>query len=113
MRLNARLEASGLSSNWQSRSDLTEAVRAMILDGHLVDVGDLVLHDAGMDVRSPIRGLTWAAAALRTRLPDGRSRSVRRHSRSRWRISSAPWHRAHGRGGEGGCIKEGSISAAR
>jgi hypothetical protein len=32
---------------------MTEAVRVLLLDGHLVDVGDLVLHDAGMDVRHP------------------------------------------------------------
>jgi hypothetical protein len=53
LRFDARLEASGLAAGWQSRCDMTEAVRALILDGHLVDVGDLVLHDAGMDVRHP------------------------------------------------------------
>jgi hypothetical protein len=68
LRLDARLEASGLSAGWQSRCDLTEAVRALILDGQLVDVGDLVLHDAGMDVRHPTHELTRAATALRTAL---------------------------------------------
>ena len=53
LRFDARLEASGLAAGWQSRCDMTEAVRALLLDGHLVDVGDLVLHDAGMDVRHP------------------------------------------------------------
>jgi len=67
LRLEARLDASGLSAGWQARCDLTEAVRALILDGQLVDVGDLVLHDAGMDVRSPTHDLTRAAAALRAR----------------------------------------------
>ena len=67
LRLDARLEASGLSAGWQSRCDMTEAVRALILDGHLVDVGDLVLHDAGMDVRHPTHELTRTAAALRAR----------------------------------------------
>jgi hypothetical protein len=67
LRLDARLEASGLAAGWQSRCDMTEAVRALILDGHLVDVGDLVLHDAGMDVRHPTHELTRAAAALRAR----------------------------------------------
>lgn len=67
LRFDARLEASGLSAGWQSRCDMTEAVRALLLDGHLVDVGDLVLHDAGMDVRSPTHELTRAAAALRAR----------------------------------------------
>ena len=67
LRFDARLEASGLAAGWQSRCDLTEAVRALLLDGHLVDVGDLVLHDAGMDVRHPTHELTRAAAALRAR----------------------------------------------
>ncbi len=64
---DARLEASGLAAGWQSRCDMTEAVRALLLDGQLVDVGDLVLHDAGMDVRHPTHELTRAAAALRAR----------------------------------------------
>ncbi len=67
VRFDARLQASDLAIGWQSRCDMTEAVRAMLLDGHLVDVGDLVLHDAGMDVRSPTHELTRAAAALRAR----------------------------------------------
>jgi hypothetical protein len=46
---------------------MVEAVRALLLDGHLVDVADLVLHDAGMDVRHPTHELTRAAAALRAR----------------------------------------------
>ncbi|MBA1158918.1 hypothetical protein [Microvirga mediterraneensis] len=54
LRFDARLEASGLAAGWQSRCDLTEAVRALILDGHLVDVGDLVLHDAGMMSAIPL-----------------------------------------------------------
>ncbi|WP_275552341.1 RHE_PE00001 family protein [Microvirga brassicacearum] len=67
MKLDARLDASGLATGWQSRCDMTEAVRALILDGHLVDIGDVVLHDAGMDVRSPTHELTRAATALRAR----------------------------------------------
>ena len=62
---DARLEASGLSAGWQSRCDMNEAVRSLLLDGHLVDIGDLVLHDAGMDVRSPTHELTRAASALK------------------------------------------------
>jgi Protein of unknown function (DUF1612)/HTH DNA binding domain len=64
---DARLEAAGLSAGWQSRCDMNEAVRALILDGHLVDIGDLVLRDAGMDVRSPTHEITRAASALRAR----------------------------------------------
>lgn len=64
---DARLEAAGLSAGWQSRCDMNEAVRSLLLDGHLVDIGDLVLHDDGMDVRSPTHEITRAASALRAR----------------------------------------------
>lgn len=67
LKFEARLEASGLTAGWQSRCDMSEAVRALILDGHMLDVGDLVLHDAGMDVRHPTHELSRAAAALRAR----------------------------------------------
>ncbi|MBB4039819.1 hypothetical protein GGR34_001466 [Microvirga flocculans] len=67
MHLDARLAASGLAAGWQSRCDMVEATRVLILDGHFVDIGDVVLHDAGMDVRSPTHELTRAAAALRAR----------------------------------------------
>lgn len=67
MHLDARLAASGVAAGWQSRCDMVEATRVLILDGHFVDIGDVVLHDAGMDVRSPTHELTRAAAALRAR----------------------------------------------
>jgi hypothetical protein len=67
MHLDARLAASGLAAGWQSRCDMVEATRALILDGHFVDIDDVVLHDAGMDVRSPTHELSRAAAALRAR----------------------------------------------
>src|SRR5690349_18953075 len=67
MGFEARLAASGLSSGWQSRCDMIEATRALILDGHFVYIGDLLLHDAVMDVRSPTHELTRAASALRAR----------------------------------------------
>jgi hypothetical protein len=44
---DARLEVSDLSAGWQSRCDMNEAAKSLLLDGHLVDIGDLVLHDAG------------------------------------------------------------------
>src|SRR5919107_5351781 len=67
MQLDAKLVSSDLSAGWQSRCDMVEATRALILDGHFVDIADVVLHDAGMDVRSPTHELTRAAAALRAR----------------------------------------------
>ena len=52
MGFDAKLTAAGLGAGWQSRCDMTEATRALILDGHFVDIGDVVLHDAGMDVEA-------------------------------------------------------------
>ena len=38
LRFDARLEASGLAAGWQSRCDMTEAARSLLLDGQLVDM---------------------------------------------------------------------------
>jgi hypothetical protein len=95
VRLDARLEASGLGPGWQSRCDLTEAVKALILDGELVDLADLVLHDAGMDIRSPTHELTRAAGALRAR------RTVRARP-APWPISIDGLSALRGGAGQGG-----------
>jgi hypothetical protein len=58
LRFDARLDASGLAVDYQSRGDMIEAVRALVLEGHLVEVSDLVLHDARMDVPHPTYELT-------------------------------------------------------
>src|ERR671910_1252167 len=94
LRFEARLEASGLAAGWQSRCDMTEAARSLLLDGHLVDIGDLVLHDAGMDVRHPTHELTRAAAALRAR----RTAMARK---APWPISIDGLSALRGIGGEG------------
>lgn len=67
VRFDARLEGSGLADGWQNRCNLTEAAKALLLDGHLVDLADLVLHDASMDQRSPTHELSRASSALRAR----------------------------------------------
>lgn len=66
-RLDARLSASGLADGWQNRCDINEAVMAIQMDGALVDLVDLVLHDANMNTRAPTHELARAAAALRSR----------------------------------------------
>ncbi|PZR90884.1 MAG: hypothetical protein DI537_17565 [Stutzerimonas stutzeri] len=62
--LDARLGASGLADGWQNRADLNEATMSIQMDGALVDLGDLVLHDANMNTRAPSYELGRAAAAL-------------------------------------------------
>lgn len=94
-RLSARLSASGLAEGWQNRCDINEAVMAIQMDGALVDLTDLVLHDANMNTRAPTHDLTRAAAALR----------ARRASRQR----AAPWPLTH----EGVASLAGGLASKR
>lgn len=94
-RLDARLSSSGLGDGWQNRCDINEAVMAIQMDGALVDLTDLVLHDANMNTRAPTHELTRAAAALR----------ARRLSRQR----PAPWPLSH----EGVASLGGGIASKR
>ena len=52
---------------WIARTHFTDAAASLWLDGELVHLEDLVLHDAGMDIRAPTHELTRAHAVLRTR----------------------------------------------
>ncbi|MGY3581951.1 hypothetical protein ACVIGB_001126 [Bradyrhizobium sp. USDA 4341] len=71
----ARDEAMAAGS--QSRAHFREACAALWLEGELVHLEDLVLHDAGMDIRAPTTEIVRAAAILRAR------RAIIRHP--------APW----------------------
>jgi hypothetical protein len=64
------------------------------LEGTLVRLDDLVLHDAGMDIRAPTHELTRAHAVLRTRrrIADGKPD---------WALSAAGLAGLRGRGGRG------------
>jgi hypothetical protein len=66
-RFDAKLDSTGLGEGWQSRCDFNEATKALLMDGSLVDLADLVLHDANMNKRSPTSELSRAASALRAR----------------------------------------------
>lgn len=63
-RLDERLRASSLAEGWGTRTDFREAQAALWIDGILVSIEDLVLHDAGMDVRIPTPELTRSVMAL-------------------------------------------------
>ncbi|PPQ16142.1 hypothetical protein CV770_27970 [Bradyrhizobium sp. AC87j1] len=66
-RFDERLAKSPIRDGAISRTHFTDACASLWLDGELVHLEDLVLHDAGMDVRVPTHELTRAHAVLRAR----------------------------------------------
>lgn len=70
VRLDERLARSEpvLAEGVRARSHLFEAQALVHLSGELVSLEDLVLHDAGMDVRAPSTGVVRAARILNQRL---------------------------------------------
>ena len=64
-RLDERIARSPIRDGWCARNRFTEAVSSLLLDGTLVQLEDLVLHDAGLDARAPSPELTRAHAHLR------------------------------------------------
>jgi hypothetical protein len=69
VRLDERLARSApvLADGVRARSHLFEAQALAHLSGELVSLEDLVLHDAGMDVRAPSTGVVRAARVLTER----------------------------------------------
>ena len=66
-RLDERLAKSPIRDGTISRTHFTDACASLWLDGELVHLEDLVLHDAGMDIRAPTHELTRAHAVMRVR----------------------------------------------
>ncbi len=66
-RLDERIAQSSIGKGWLSRMHFADACASMWVDGELVHVEDLVLHDAGTDIRAPTHELTIASDVLRTR----------------------------------------------
>ncbi|RWA59801.1 MAG: DUF1612 domain-containing protein [Mesorhizobium sp.] len=66
-RLDERLFRSPIREGWIERQNFADAAGALWLEGELVHVEDLVLHDAHMDIRAPTHELTRAHAVLRAR----------------------------------------------
>src|SRR3954463_562363 len=66
-RLDERLGQSPIRAGWISRTHFMDACASLWLQGELVHLEDLVLHDAEMDQRAPTHELTRAHAVLRTR----------------------------------------------
>jgi Protein of unknown function (DUF1612)/HTH DNA binding domain len=66
-RLDERLRSSPIREGWIARTHFQDAAASLWLDGELVPLEDLVLHDVRMDVRAPTHALTRANAVLRGR----------------------------------------------
>ena len=66
-RLDERIARSQVGQGWIERSQFTDACASLWIDGELVHLQDLVLHDATKDIRTPTHELTIARDVLRTR----------------------------------------------
>ncbi|MES0000976.1 RHE_PE00001 family protein [Mesorhizobium sp. M0051] len=67
VRLDERIARSPVRDGVVERQHFADAASALWLEGELVHLEDLVLHDAHMDIRTPTHELTRAHAVLRTR----------------------------------------------
>ena len=66
-RLDERIARSPVGGGWLERSHFTDACASLWIDGELVHLEELVLHDALRDIRTPTHELTIARDVLRTR----------------------------------------------
>ena len=66
-RLDERIARSPVGAGWSERQNFTDACASLWIDGELVHLEDLVLHEAGADIRAPTHELTIARDVLRTR----------------------------------------------
>ncbi|TKV70806.1 DUF1612 domain-containing protein [Rhizobium sp. AU243] len=66
-RLDERIARSPVGAGFLERMHFAEACASLWIDGELVHLEDLVLHDATKDIRTPTHELTIARDVLRTR----------------------------------------------
>lgn len=66
-RLDERIARSPVGEGFVERSHFVDACASLWIDGELVHLEDLVLHDATRDIRTPTHELTIARDVLRTR----------------------------------------------
>lgn len=93
-RLDERLRASPIREGWSARAHFLDAAAALWLEGELVPIEDLTLHDAGMDARAPTHAVVRAHAVLhaRRRVAAGEAG---------WALRASGLDALRGRGGEG------------
>ncbi|TCV69368.1 DNA binding protein with HTH domain [Neorhizobium sp. S3-V5DH] len=66
-RLDERIARSPVGAGWIERMHFSDACASLWIDGELVHLEDLVLHDARLDVRAPTHELAIARDVLKTR----------------------------------------------
>ncbi len=66
-RLDERVARSPVGAGWIERQNFADACASLWIDGELVHLEDLVLHDATRDIRTPTHELTIARDVLRSR----------------------------------------------
>ncbi|WP_046601754.1 RHE_PE00001 family protein [Neorhizobium galegae] len=66
-RLDERIARSPVGAGFLERAHFADACASLWIDGELVHLEDLVLHDATRDIRTPTHELTIARDVLRTR----------------------------------------------
>lgn len=66
-RLDERIARSPVGRGWIERAHFADACASLWIDGELVHLEDLVLHDATKDIRTPTHELTIARDVLKTR----------------------------------------------
>lgn len=66
-RLDERIARSPVGQGWIERSHFADACASLWIDGELVHLEDLVLHDDTRDIRTPTHELTIARDVLRIR----------------------------------------------
>ncbi|MBB5577017.1 hypothetical protein GGD50_005666 [Rhizobium paranaense] len=66
-RLDERIARSPVGQGFLERQNFADACASLWIDGELVHLEDLVLHDATKDIRTPTHELTIARDVLRTR----------------------------------------------
>lgn len=66
-RLDERISRSSVGNGFLERQNFADACASLWIDGELVNLEDLVLHDAFRDTRTPTHELTIARDVLRTR----------------------------------------------
>ncbi|MBY5570520.1 DUF1612 and helix-turn-helix domain-containing protein [Rhizobium leguminosarum] len=66
-RLDERIARSPVGAGWIERTHFVDACASLWIDGELVHLEDLVLHDDIRDIRTPTHELTIARDVLRTR----------------------------------------------
>ncbi|NEJ17632.1 DUF1612 domain-containing protein [Rhizobium leguminosarum] len=66
-RLDERIARSPVGAGWIERTHFADACASLWIDGELVHLEDLVLHDDIRDIRTPTHELTIARDVLRTR----------------------------------------------